>query len=76
MHGGIAPDLSNTAFGTLLLIAVLQIWLGLYPKTVLITTKSVMNMLVQPVVASPNPTHQPSVSVSSSTIFTSQVSAP
>jgi len=72
----IAPDLSNTAFGTLLLIAVLQIWLGLYPKTVLITTKPVMNMLVQPVVASPNLTHQPSESVSSSTIFTSQVSAP
>jgi NADH-quinone oxidoreductase subunit M len=72
----IAPDLSNTAFGTLLLIAVLQIWLGLYPKTVLITTKPVMNMLVQPVVASPNLTHQPSESVSSSTIFTSQVSPP
>jgi NADH-quinone oxidoreductase subunit M len=72
----IAPDLSNAAFGTLLLIAVLQIWLGLYPKTVLITTKPVMDMLVQPVVASPNLTHQPSESVSSSTIFTSQVSAP
>ncbi len=41
-----APDLSNIAFGTLLFIAVLQIWLGLYPKAVLITTKPVMEQLV------------------------------
>ncbi|GKS62983.1 hypothetical protein YTPLAS72_02870 [Nitrospira sp.] len=26
------PDLSNVAFGTVLVIAVLQIWLGLYPR--------------------------------------------
>ena len=37
-----APDLSNVAFGTLLFIAGLQIWLGLYPKAVLTTTKPVM----------------------------------
>jgi NADH-quinone oxidoreductase subunit M len=72
----VASDLSNTVFGTLLLIAVLQIWLGLYPKTVLTTTRPVMEMLVQPVLASPNLTHPPSESVSSSTIFTSRVSAP
>jgi NADH-quinone oxidoreductase subunit M len=72
----IAPDLSNIAFGTLLFIAVLQIWLGLYPKTVLTTTRPAMEMLVQPVLASPNLTHPPSESVLSSTIFTSRVSVP
>jgi NADH-quinone oxidoreductase subunit M len=71
----IAPDLSNIAFGTLLLIAVLQIWLGLYPKTLLTATRPVMDMLVQPVLASPSLTHPPSEPVSSSTIFTSRVSA-
>ena len=72
----IAPDLSNIAFGTLLFIAVLQVWLGLYPKTVLTTTRPVMETLVQPVLASPNLTHPPSESVSPPTIFTSRVSAP
>ena len=72
----IAPDLSNTAFGTLLLIAVLQIWLGLYPKIVLTTSRPVMNMLVQPVLAAPHLTHPVSESFPSSNIMTSQVSPP
>ncbi len=72
----IAPDLSNTAFGTLLLIAVLQIWLGLYPKIVLTTSRPVMNMLVQPVLAAPHLTRPVSESFPSSNIMTSQVSLP
>ena len=52
-----APDLSNLAFGTVLFIAALQVWLGLYPKMVLTTTRPVMKQLVQPAVASTNPTH-------------------
>lgn len=68
----IAPDLSNVAFGTVLFIAVLQIWLGLYPKIVLTTTKPVMEQLVQPAVASFNLTPSPSKSLLSSRIVTSQ----
>lgn len=71
-----APDLSNVAFGTLFFIAVLQIWLGLYPKIVLTTARPVMEQLVQSVVASPNPIHSPSGSLLSSHIGTSQGSAP
>lgn len=59
----IAPDLSHTAFGTLMLIAALQVWLGLYPRTVLTTTRPVINMLVQPVLATPKLTRPPSASV-------------
>jgi NADH-quinone oxidoreductase subunit M len=72
----IAPDLSNTAFGTLLLIAALQVWLGLYPRPVLTTTRPVMEMLVRPTLASLNPNRPPSESLSSSDIFTSHASAP
>ena len=71
-----APDLSNVAFGTVLVIAILQVWLGLYPKTVLATAKPVMEQLVRPVIASPNPTHSPSGSLLSSRIVTSQGSTP
>ena len=63
-----APDLSNVAFGTVLFIAVLQIWLGLYPKIVLITARPVMEQLVQPAMALSNPTHSPSGSLLSSRI--------
>jgi NADH-quinone oxidoreductase subunit M len=70
-----APDLSNIAFGTLLLIAVLQVWLGLYPRTVLTTTRPVMDMLVQPSLASLSLNRPPSESLPSSNIFTSHVSA-
>jgi len=72
----IAPDLSKTAFGTLLLIAVLQIWLGLYPRTVFTATRPVMIMLVQPVLAAPHLTRPVSESFPSSNIMTSQVSPP
>ncbi|MGZ8374387.1 MAG: complex I subunit 4 family protein [Nitrospira sp.] len=72
----IAPDLSNTAFGTLLLIAVLQIWLGLYPRTVFTATRPVMDMLVQPVLAPPHLTRSLSETFSSSNIMTFQVSPP
>jgi NADH-quinone oxidoreductase subunit M len=71
-----APDLSNVAFGTLLFIAGLQIWLGLYPKAVLTTTKPVMEQLIQHVMVSANPTHVPSESLLSSHIVTSQGSTP
>ncbi len=71
-----APDLSNVAFGTLLFIAVLQIWLGLYPKTVFTTTRPVMEILVPPGLASPNLTRPPSASFPSSNVMTSHVSAP
>ncbi|MGZ8365834.1 MAG: complex I subunit 4 family protein [Nitrospira sp.] len=71
-----APDLSNVAFGTVLFIAVLQIWLGLYPKIVLTTSRPVMNMLVQPVLAAPHLTRPVSESFPSSNIMTSQVSPP
>jgi len=66
----IVSDLSNVAFGTLLFIAVLQVWLGLYPKIVLTTSKPVMEQLVQPVVASPNLNHSPSASLLSSSSVT------
>lgn len=72
----IAPDLSNFAFGTLLLIAVLQVWLGLYPKPVLTTTRPVMETLVQPAPPSPHLTHPPSEFLPSSNRFTSHASAP
>lgn len=71
-----APDLSNVAFGTLLFIAGLQIWLGLYPKAVLTTTKPVMEQLIQHALVSANPTHLPSESLLSSHIVTSQGSTP
>jgi NADH-quinone oxidoreductase subunit M len=70
------PDLSNVAFGTVLFIAVLQIWLGLYPKIVLTTTRPVMNLLVQPVLAAPHLTRPVSESFPSSNIMTSQMSPP
>ena len=72
----IVSDLSNIAFGTVLFIAVLQIWLGLYPKIVLTTAKPVLEQLVQSAVASLNPTHAPSDSVLSSQIVISHRSAP
>ena len=72
----IAPDLSNIAFGTLLFIAVLQIWFGLYPKIVLSSARPVMEQLVQPAVSSSNPTPSPPPSLLSSHIVTSQVNAP
>jgi NADH-quinone oxidoreductase subunit M len=71
-----APDLSNIAFGTLLLIAGFQLWLGLYPRTVLTTAKPVMEQLVRSAVASPNLTHPPSDSLLSSHIVTPQGTAP
>ena len=71
-----APDLSNIAFGTLLLIAGLQVLLGLYPRTVLATAKPVMEQLVRSAGASPHLTHPPSDSLLSSHIVTSQRSAP
>ena len=71
-----APDLSNVAFGTLLFIAVLQIWLGLYPKMVLTTARPVTEQLVQHAVASPNVGHPSAESLLSSHIVASQGSAP
>ena len=71
-----APDLSNMAFGTVLVLAVLQIWLGLYPKMVLSTTKPVMEQLVQSTVATANRTHIPAESLLSSHIVTSQGNIP
>jgi NADH-quinone oxidoreductase subunit M len=70
------PDLSNVAFGTVLCIAILQIWLGLYPRVVLSMTQPVMEQLVQVAVASPNLSHLPSESLLSSHITTSQGSTP
>ncbi len=70
------PDLSNGAFSTVLIIAILQIWLGLYPKTVLATAKPVMEQLVQKTMAFPNPTHLPSGSLLSSHVETAQGSTP
>jgi NADH-quinone oxidoreductase subunit M len=71
-----AADLSNGAFGTVVVIAVLQIWLGLYPKIVLSPARPVMEQLVQPAVASSNLTRWPSESLLSSHIVTSQGSTP
>jgi NADH-quinone oxidoreductase subunit M len=71
-----APDLSNMVFGVLMIIAGLQVWLGLYPRVVLTTAKPVMEQLVQPAMASPNPIHSPSGSLLSSHIITSHGSAP
>jgi NADH-quinone oxidoreductase subunit M len=70
------PDLSNVAFGTLLFIAVLQIWLGLYPKIVLSTGRPVMKQLVQPAVVLSNLTHSPSESLQSSHMVTLQGGTP
>jgi NADH-quinone oxidoreductase subunit M len=70
------PDLSNMAFGTVLVIAVLQIWLGLYPKVVLTTAKPVMEQLVQAAGSSPNPMHSRSESLLSSQIVASQGTTP
>ncbi|MBX3334140.1 MAG: NADH-quinone oxidoreductase subunit M [Nitrospira sp.] len=70
------PDLSNMAFGTVLVIAVLQIWLGLYPKAILTTTKPVMEQLVQAAVASANPIHSRAESLLSSRSVTSQGTIP
>lgn len=72
----LAPDLSNVALGTLLLIAVLQVWLGLYPRPVLSTTRPVMETLVHLAFPSPNLTHPLSESLPSSNLFTSHVSTP
>ena len=70
------PDLSNVAFGTVLLIAALQIWLGLYPRVVLSTAQPVMNQLVQAAAPSPMMPHPPSESLLSSHLTTSQGSTP
>lgn len=72
----IESDLSNIAFGTLLLLAVLQVWLGLYPKPVLATTMPVMETLVQPTPSSSNRTNPPSKFLSSPNSFTSHTGAP
>jgi NADH-quinone oxidoreductase subunit M len=72
----LALDLSNVAFGTLLLIAVLQVWFGLYPSPVLSTTRPVMETLVQLALPSPNLAHPPSELMQSSSIFTSHVGTP
>ena len=69
-------DLSNVAFGTVLLIAALQIWLGLYPRVVLSTAQPVMNQLVQAAALSPTMSHPPEASVLSSHLTTSQGSTP
>lgn len=65
-------DLSNVAFGTVLVIAVLQIWLGLYPNPILSTTRPVMNRLVQAAAVA----HEPANLIPSSTFVTSHVSTP
>ncbi|MBH0203503.1 MAG: NADH-quinone oxidoreductase subunit M [Nitrospira sp.] len=70
------PDLSNVAFGTVLFIAVLQIWLGLYPRVVLSTAQPVMEQLVQAAVASAHPTQSRAKSLLSSHIITSQGNIP
>lgn len=70
-----APDLSNVAFGTLLLMAVIQVWLGLYPKPVLATTQPVVNALIQSASQTVQLTH-PSQVMPSSNLFTSQVNTP
>ena len=70
------PDLSNVAFGTVLVIAVLQIWLGLYPRVVLTTAQPVMEQLVQATIASANLIHSRSESLLSSHIVTSQGTIP
>ncbi len=68
------PDLSNVAFGTLLLMAVLQVWLGLYPRPVLATTKPVVDALIQSASLPAQASH--SVPVMPSTLFTSQANTP
>ena len=72
----LAPDLSNVAFGTLLLMAVLQIWLGLYPRPVLSTTRPVMETLAQPAQPSSHLTPPPSERMTPANLFTSRVSTP
>ncbi len=42
----IAPDLSRTAFGTLLLMAAVQMWLGWYPAPVLTATKPIVQRIL------------------------------
>jgi len=70
------PDLSNVAFGTVLFIAVLQIWLGLYPRVVLNTAQPVMEQLVQAAVASPNMSHPSPESLLSSHLTTARGNTP
>lgn len=72
----LAPDLSNVVFGALLLMAALQVLLGLYPRPVLTTTRPVMETLVQPAVPSSHLTHPPSDQMPSANLFTSHVSSP
>lgn len=69
-------DLSNVAFGTVLLIAALQICLGLYPRVVLSTAQPVMSQLVQAAASSPTMPHPLSESLLSSHLTTSQGSPP
>ncbi len=69
-------DLSNVAFGTILCIAVLQLWLGLYPKAVLSMVQPVMNQLVQAAAPSLTMPHPPAASLLSSHLTTSQGSTP
>ncbi len=69
-------DLSNVAFGTVLLIVALQIWLGLYPRVVLSTAQPVMNQLVQASALSPTMPQPPSESLLSSHLTTSQGNTP
>ncbi|MGE0642788.1 MAG: NuoM family protein [Nitrospira sp.] len=69
------PDLPNVAFGTVLVIALLQVWLGLYPKPILSTTQPVMDRLVQATVPAAV-THHPPELIPSSTFLTSHVSTP
>ena len=69
-------DLSNVAFGTVLFLAVLQLWLGLYPRVVLSTTQPVMEQLVQQAVASSDLTHSSSESLLSSHLTTLRGSTP
>lgn len=69
-------DLSNVAFGTVLFIAALQIWLGLYPRVVLSTAQPVMEQLARAAVALPSMSHPPSESLLSSNRTASQGTTP
>ncbi len=71
-----APDLSNTAFTTLLFVAAILIWLGMYPRPVLMTTMPVIATLVRLTSPMPNQTNMLSDLVPSSGMFTSPVGAP
>lgn len=72
----LVQDLSNVAFGTVLLIAALQICLGLYPRVVLSTAQPVMSQLAQAAASSPTMPHPLSESLLSSHLTTSQGSPP